>query len=268
MSFICPVCGDFLSNDKKSLRCARGHCFDISKHGYVNLMLSQKSSAKRHGDDRLMVEARRDFLSRGYYSSLRSAVARAAAEYSKPSCRLLDAGCGEGWYCEEVSRQARCGEIYAIDVSRFALRLCARRLPDAQLACASVYRLPLADRSCDIILSIFAPFAPEEFSRVLSETGVIIRVVPLEDHLFSLKQCVYDKPYKSPPDDAVPPSLELVDQLDVTEEIHIDASEDIRNLFMMTPYYYKTGVADQAKLNSVSELSTELACRVQIMRKR
>ena len=67
ISFICPVCKNELSEEEKLYRCENGHCFDKSKFGYVNLLQSQKSSAKRHGDDRLMVRARRDFLDSGYY---------------------------------------------------------------------------------------------------------------------------------------------------------------------------------------------------------
>ena len=65
--FVCPVCKKELVSNGKSFICENGHCFDISKFGYVNLLMSSKSSAKRHGDDRLMVRARRDFLDKGYY---------------------------------------------------------------------------------------------------------------------------------------------------------------------------------------------------------
>ena len=68
--FICPVCKENLTELEKLYRCENGHCFDKSKFGYVNLLQSQKSSAKRHGDDRMMVRARRDFLDKGYFKAL------------------------------------------------------------------------------------------------------------------------------------------------------------------------------------------------------
>ena len=63
--FCCPVCGKTLICKENSLVCENNHCFDKSKSGYVNLLLSQ--GKKGHGDDKLMVQARQSFLDKGYY---------------------------------------------------------------------------------------------------------------------------------------------------------------------------------------------------------
>ena len=70
--FICPVCGKALELRDRSYICPEAHCFDVSKSGYVNLLMSQKSG--NHGDDKLMVKARRDFLEKGYYDALRDKI--------------------------------------------------------------------------------------------------------------------------------------------------------------------------------------------------
>lgn len=59
--------------EEKIWVCPQGHTFDIAAKGYVNLLMSNSSGAKRHGDDRLMINARRDFLSKGFYTPLREA---------------------------------------------------------------------------------------------------------------------------------------------------------------------------------------------------
>lgn len=61
-NFICPKCKTGFSKEGNSYKCANGHCFDISRKGTVNLLLSQKS---RHGDDKLMVNARRKLSRQG-----------------------------------------------------------------------------------------------------------------------------------------------------------------------------------------------------------
>ena len=61
----CPVCGGALEKRAGAYRCQKNHSFDIAKSGYVNLLLN--SSQGHHGDDKLMVRARRDFLDKGYY---------------------------------------------------------------------------------------------------------------------------------------------------------------------------------------------------------
>lgn len=61
--FTCPVCGKALSGEK-TFKCKNNHSYDKSKHGYLNLLMSNASSGKRHGDDKLMVIARSEFLER------------------------------------------------------------------------------------------------------------------------------------------------------------------------------------------------------------
>ena len=36
--WICPVCGEKLSENGRSLVCKKGHSFDLAKSGYVNLL--------------------------------------------------------------------------------------------------------------------------------------------------------------------------------------------------------------------------------------
>ena len=99
----CPVCGGVLHREERSLRCGAGHCYDIARQGYVNLLRSNQSKSKRHGDDKRMVAARTAFLDAGYYAPLRDAVAAAAAEFTAGDADVLDAGCGEGYYTAQVT---------------------------------------------------------------------------------------------------------------------------------------------------------------------
>ena len=76
----CPVCAGALEKRAGAYLCPKNHSFDIAKSGYVNLLLN--SSQGHHGDDKLMVRARRDFLDKGYYDRFIAAVADAAAEFT------------------------------------------------------------------------------------------------------------------------------------------------------------------------------------------
>ena len=78
----CPVCAGTLERRAGAYVCSAGHSFDIAKSGYVNLLLN--SAQGRHGDDKLMVRARRDFLNKGYYDRFITAVADAAAALAPP----------------------------------------------------------------------------------------------------------------------------------------------------------------------------------------
>lgn len=257
--FICPICGNPLEKSEKSYICGSAHCFDISKSGYVNLLLSQKSG--NHGDDKVMVKARKDFLDAGYYLPLRGAVTDALCSFIKAGNVIVDSGCGEGWYTnafeEALCAQDTPAEVFAVDISKVALSYAAKRSKKVNYAVASAYKLPFADESADAVVSLFAPYAGEEFLRVLKKGGRFITAFPLENHLMGLKKAVYDTPYKNETENTELEGFSTVSITEIKNKITLRNNLDIMNLFMMTPYYYKTGESDQKKLLKLNALDTE-----------
>jgi len=267
----CPVCSMPLERHERSLRCGSGHCYDIAKQNYVNLLMSNKSSDKRHGDDKLMVKARQDFLEKNYYLFLREEMCRLAVKYCPERVDMLDAGCGEGWYTcalkAALEAEGKLCSAVGVDISKNALMFAGRRDPEISWAVASVASLPVEDGSCDLLVSVFAPNDDAEFRRVLRPGGLLMKVMPRENHLLGLKRAVYDKPYVNPPAVYEPEGFELVELSAPGQMIHLSCGEDIRNLFMMTPYYYKTGREDQAKLDRLESLDTEAEFAIALLRR-
>ncbi|MEV6767117.1 putative RNA methyltransferase [Nocardia sp. NPDC051030] len=74
----CPECAEHLTPSDRSLRCPRGHTFDIAKQGYVSLLTG--ASTKMTGDTPAMLEARVVFQSAGHFTPIAEALARAVAE--------------------------------------------------------------------------------------------------------------------------------------------------------------------------------------------
>ena len=64
----CPVCDSELRKSEKQYVCCNNHNFDISRKGYVNLLLVNQKKTKQPGDNKEMVESRSRFLDKGYYS--------------------------------------------------------------------------------------------------------------------------------------------------------------------------------------------------------
>ncbi len=266
--FSCPVCNSKLTEDENKFFCENNHCYDKSKYGYVNLLLSQSSSLKRHGDDKTMVLSRREFLNKGYYEPLLKQVEKTVEFYKKENGSLIDIGCGEGYYISSIKKNCRISQVYGIDISKTALRCSAKSNKDIRFAVASAFSLPFNSESADIILNIFAPCAYNEFYRVLSCAGYLIKVVPLSEHLWELKQAIYEKPYKNKSELTNDELFKIVDVKELKYEINLPSNEDIFNLFTMTPYYYKTSKSDIEKLLKINNLKTTVHFAIEVYEKR
>lgn len=264
MSFTlkCPVCGLPLERSEKAYRCAGGHSFDIAKQGYVNLLMSQKSSSKRHGDDALMVNARSAFLASGYYDCLFEGLLEAVLSLERGELKIADLGCGECSYTAFLAKETQSRgvsfDFCGIDISKRALMSGAKKDKSLTLAVASTADLPFFDGSCDVVMTVFAPYSESEIFRVLKPGGAWIRAFPLEKHLMGLKSLIYETPYENKVDREAAEGFVLSRRQEIKRRITIKESETVKNLFMMTPYYYKTAITDQQKLFEANGLATEI----------
>lgn len=269
MKLRCPICSLPLQDGGKSLFCERGHCFDRAREGYWNLL--HRPSAHAHGDDKSMLDARRRFLETGAYAPLREAI-RSLAEAQLPEGgTLLDAGCGEGYYTAYLQEkwQKKGVELYALDVSKEAVRLTAKRLgPSARCVVASVFAVPMPDGAAHGILSLFAPYAEEEFLRLLPVGGFLLRAFPLARHLFSLKEAIYARPVENEKAAAVGEGFSLVTETSLSYPVLLEGAETVQALFEMTPYARKTAPADRAKLYRLTRLETEAHFGLQLWKKK
>lgn len=269
--FICPVCKKPLCDCGTSYKCENNHCFDKSKFGYVNLLRSNQSSAKRHGDDRMMVRARRDFLDRGYYSFLKDKLSEICVKELPDNSFILDSGCGECYYSSEITKalnkNGKSAEVFGVDISKDALEFASKRKSGVTTAVASVFNMPFADSAFDAVLNVFSPEAFGEFARVLKKDGILIRVIPLERHLLELKELIYETAYLNEVAEKQIEGFELVEESVLEEKFVISTNEDLINLFKMTPYYYKTGRDDQSKVMSVDSLDLTAQFCVRVYRK-
>ncbi|MBR6793203.1 MAG: methyltransferase domain-containing protein [Clostridia bacterium] len=256
MSLVCPVCGEGLKKEERQYRCPKGHCFDRARQGYVNLLQSQRSSDRNHGDDREMVTARREFLEKGYYAPLRELLTEKVYFYTAKNGVIADAGCGEGWYTEGVAERLPEATVIGFDISKEALKWAAKRQGMDHLAVASCYRMPLADASVDALLNFFSPLAAEEYARVLKPGGHLFRAVPGTHHLWELKSAVYDTPKPNLPEPEALAGLTLLERCPIRSEITLPSNEQLQALFKMTPYYYRTSPKDKAKLEQYTTFTT------------
>ncbi len=263
-TFRCPSCGAplFVSNSGKSLTCSgkRTHCFDISSTGYVNLSLG-----KGDGDTKGSVRSRTEFLSKGYYMPISDTICEMLSKYSEAD-RVIDAGCGEGYYTNRAAKLAT-KEMYGIDLSKSAIQSAskaAKRLEigNAFYAVAGIYSLPFADNFADAVINVFAPCSEKEFARVLKPNGLLLVAMAGENHLLGLKSILYDNVYLNEERADLPCGMEMLEERELNYIIKIDNNADIINLFSMTPYYYRTSKSGKEKLRDLESLETLVNVRV------
>ena len=106
-----------------------------------------------------------------------------------------------------------------------------------------------------------------EIKRILKTGGHFFRIYPFEDHLLSLKKIIYENVYLNKVKYDIPDGFELAERKEVRDILRINDKNDILNLFMMTPYYYKTSRTDQEKISSLTHLETEIEFGIDIYKK-
>jgi 23S rRNA (guanine745-N1)-methyltransferase len=101
---------------------------------------------------------------------------------------------------------------------------------------------------------------------VLKPGGTFIMVFPDEMHLFGLKQAIYDTPYKNKPEATEIDGFTLISDEQLSYPITVEG-DMIKNLFMMTPYAYRTRESDRERLYATPSVTTEVAFRILTYRK-
>lgn len=267
----CPLCAAPLERQERAYACPGGHSFDISREGYVHLLPPNRMHSKRPGDDKAMAAARSRFLDRDYYAHLREALCALALEHAGESPAVLDSGCGEGYYTAglyaALTAAGRAPRMAGVDISKSCLRWAARREKAVEFAVASAYRLPVADGGFDLLVNCFSPLALDEFRRALRPGGVLLYVVPAPDHLWELKEVLYERPYENP-DEAVPyEGFTYLDVVPAGRTITVP-QPDLTDLFRMTPYYWKTPKSGAERLAALAALTLRASFRIHVFRKK
>lgn len=189
VGLLCPVCYQPLTSVGACWRCPAGHSFDTAREGYVNLWRPAGRPPRHQGDTRSMLQARRRFLEQGHFEPLLQQLAALIAPHAPTSpWRMVEAGCGEGYFIGRLAARFPTAISLGFDYARDACRLAARRYPGVQFFVADVNRRwLLEDRSVTVALSLFAPRQGAELRRVLQPAGRLIVVIPGPTHLAELR---------------------------------------------------------------------------------
>lgn len=260
----CPICHTPLTLFEKSYRCTHRHSFDVAKEGYVNLHVVQHKKSKNPGDTPESVAARRRFLENGHYAPLKAHLTTLiGTRYPDKTARILDIGCGEGYYTQGLANVAT--SVVALDIAKSAVQIASKK--DKALhgnespitwVVGTGAVLPVADDSMDLCTSLFSPLPKSEMARVLKKDGLLIVATPAPDHLYSLREALFGKVIRHEPEKFIKtlsPEFHLIEEHLIKNPLQLKGDE-LQDLVAMTPYAYKATAEKKAALQGLDEFST------------
>ena len=173
-------------------RCEDGHTFDVARAGYVNLLQPQDRRAALPGDPADAVAAREWLLARGIGVEALEGVVREARAWLRDGDGVVaELGSGTGELLAKVVASIDGVDAVGLELSSAAIVRATRRCPAATWIVANAdRRLPLADGSVDVVLSMHARRNPSECARILRAGGGLIVVVPAPDDLIELRAAI------------------------------------------------------------------------------
>lgn len=262
----CPLCRAPLTCEARDWHCPSGHHFDVAREGYVNLLPVQQKKSLSPGDSAESLRCRRDFLAAGHYQVLRDAVITLLQPLTPTD--LLDIGSGEGYYTQAMAGVA--ARVIGIDIAKPGIQLAARRHRDITWLVASAAALPLENAGLDVVTSLFSPLPVAEITRVLRPDGHLLVVTPASDHLWQLREALFEQVRAHEPEKFLMPfetDFTLLKQVEVRAPLRLTTT-DLANLVQMTPYAWKATPTRREALLARSNVATEAAFTVLLWQRR
>lgn len=265
-NLMCPVCRQRLELVSKTWRCEQGHSYDIAKQGYVNLHVVQHKHSKNPGDTPESVDARRAFLQGGYYQPLQQAVVHLLKDLKAKM--VLDIGCGEGYYTSAMQQVVE--QCIGVDIAKNAVQRAAKLNDKVTWVVGTGATLPVIDQSMDVCTSLFSPIPQTEILRILKDDGYLIVVTPATDHLYAMREALFEQVNPHTPQKFVE---QLQDLFELKEQQVIDAplvldQQALKNLIAMTPYAYKASPERRMQLEQKAHLQVTASFQVYLFQKR
>lgn len=192
-ALICPLCAESLTLTEQGtlgVHCLNRHSFDFSRHGYLNLLGGAVN--KMTAESAQMVQARADFLATGHFEALSDKLSQdfqRLAPPARPDSLMIDAGVGIGHYLKPLLSTEPQRAAIGLDISPEALRRASRANPGTLQLVWDIWRpWPIAAKTADVVVVVFAPRNAAEYHRVLRTDGLLLVVTPLPEHLSGLPE--------------------------------------------------------------------------------
>lgn len=261
----CPIDRLELIKKDRSYQCASGHCFDIAKQGYINLLPVQHKKSKDPGDSKAMVQARTRFLDGDFYKPIADNLSKIVLQNlakDKNLC-VLDAGCGEGYYLNQVINTVQAFNddrdiaFVGMDISKPAIIAASKRNKQVSWVVGTNSLPPFLAQSVDVIFCVFGFHSFSGFKNILKPGGKIILAEPGEKHLQELREIIYSEPSTDKTADKSNSDSDyaLIDTHTLEFKIELNTNEQILDLLSMTPHLFRASSEGKASIETMDSLT-------------
>lgn len=260
----CPKCHFALHLDNRTLKCQQNHCYDISKRGYINLLLNPDKATNNPGDSKESLIARKAYLNKGYYDVILNEVIKMIEKYKNTHVlNILDLGCGEGYYTKGIKEHFLDSDIYGLDISKVAIDMATRYRKDITWIVGNSKNIPILDHRLDFVCALFTVVNKDELKRILKEHGYIIHVTANPHHLIEIKELIYDE-IRIKSDKYLRLGFQEVESYDFIRKVSISSREDALNLLKMTPHYYHIKKEKRGVLDTIQGLDITIDIKITV----
>ena len=235
----CPLCHESVEViELKSIVCINNHTFDFAKQGYVNLL--QKPVNTQY-DDALFEARQKIICDAELYGPIHQKIAALINIELTEDALLFDAGSGEGSHLEKILDEVNDKKLTGIglDISKEGVMMAAKNYETPIWVVGDLANPPLADESCQFILNFLSPANYSEFKRILTEDGIIIKVIPGSGYLKELRNELFSNTDESEYEnndtlELMKRNVNVVSEERITYTKNLDG-QSLKHLISMTP---------------------------------
>ena len=130
--------------------------------------------------------------------------------------------------------------------------------------------LPVLDQSINLCTSLFSPIPEDEILRVLKPQGYLMVVTPAPEHLYAMREALFNEVNAHDPHkfvEQLKENFELIEQPMIESEFTLD-QQQLKDLIAMTPYAYKAKQDKRQQLEQQSEMKLKASFQMYIFQKK
>lgn len=251
MTYKCPICNSDMLIEEKSMVCSKKHSYDFSKKGYIHLINNYKATKY---SEQLFV-SRNYVFNNSFYDHIINKIYSIVVNYKNNN--VLDVGCGEGFYIKELKKKIKDSFFFGLDNSKDAIEIAVREDKENPYLLANLANLPFSDNSIDVVLNILTPANYQEFFRILTESGTIIKVVPTVNYLKEIRELINKSDYSNEDTINLLENYGEIVSREVVSKTFSLKPEAAKHFLQMTPLTFSQQITEEL-INKLKEITIEL----------